>query len=282
MVNEAGGTVAAPTEHSLGRIPGALMHRREPTVAILDPTYGSDIESTHLSVSLLDVMIMRLSKAQGENQPVLQGNLAHMATGQVLNAEKPLLLPPEVVASMLQLKTDPEHYLRVKRDKITSVAQTYGMSYEQFTFQETADTASGKAYQVRREKLTEIRQESRRRAVLHEAQRIELMGFSSENVRIDYQEQAIPQDATEEVSLLREKMKLGLDSPVAYVMRKDSDLDRTAATQLIQKNLVDYQLLIAWVRALNAPSDADAEDPGQSPQENGGMPDNEDKQVANG
>ena len=40
---------------------------------------------------------------------------------------------------------------------------------------------------------------------------------------MDYQEQALPQDPAEELSLLRDKMKLGLDSPIAYLQRKDSD-----------------------------------------------------------
>lgn len=273
MVDEWGNAVDKPLEHGLKRIPGALLHRREPTVVILDSFHGADIESAHAGVALLNVMIMRLSKAQGENQPILAGNLAAMATGQVANGERPLLLPPEVTASMLNMKTDPDHYLKAKRDKITSVAQTYGMSYEQFTFQETADTASGKAYQVRREKLTEIRLEQRRRAVLHEALVVDLMGFDSDGMRVDYQEQAMPQDAVEKVALLADKMKLGLDSPISYLMREDPDLSRDDAQTLLKKNLADYAGLIQMVRALNMPSGADAANPGNDPTTNGALND---------
>ncbi len=265
MVNAAGGVVAEPEPHGLGRIPGVLLHRREPTTCILDASHGADIESCHLGVALLNVMIMRISKSQGENQPILQGNLAAMATGQVMNGERPLALPPEVVASVLNTKTDSSHYLAVKRDKITSVAQTYGMSYEQFSNTESGD--SGKLYEMRREKLKEIRNESRRRAVMHEGETVTLMGFDSDGMRLDYQEQSMPQDAMEELALVKEKMKLGLDSIVAYLMRKDPDLSRVEALAKIQANLEDYGDLIEWQRQLN--TSADPTEPGKSPQANG-------------
>ncbi len=269
LVDESGVVVAEPLRHDQRRIPAVLMHRREPSTCILDSSHGADIESAHLGVALLNVMIMRLSKAQGENQPILQGNLANMATGQIRDGERPLVLPPEVVASMLNMKTDPDHYLSVKKDKLTSVAQSYGMSYEQYSMSEGADTASGKVYAMRREKLTEIRLESRRRAVVHEAQIVKLIGFVPDGMRVDYQEQAIPSDAVEEISLLRDKMKMGLDSPIDFLMRKDTDLSRDEAQARILSNMRDYAMVIMLVRALNVPADGDAENPGKTPQENG-------------
>ena len=280
MVDREGKFISVPEEHGLSRIPGVLLHRREPVETILDDKHGADIESAHLGASFLNCLIMRLSKSQGERQPVLQGNLAAFAQGQSANGERPLLLPPEVTASVLDTRTDAEHYLQVKKDLIASVAQTYGMSYEQFTLSETT-IASGKEYQARREKLTEIRLEKRRRAVIHEAQTVELMGFESEGMRVDYAEQSIPADAMEELELLDKKMRMGLDSPVAYVQRKDPDKDRKEAIAFISENLADFARLVTAVRALNIPGDADAGNPGQSPQENGGNNDSAPKNGAN-
>lgn len=272
LVDEIGHPTDKPIEHGLGRIPGALLHRREPTTCLLDDSYGADIESCHLGVALLRVMAMRLSKSQGERQPVLQGNLAHLTMGQSMDGENPLQLPPEVTASMLETKTSPEHYLAMIKDKISALGNTYGMSYEQFSMGEGADLASGKVYQLRREKLTEIRQESRRRwASVNEPEVVALMGFDPTGLTLDYQEQALPQDPAEEIALLRERMKLGADSPVTYLQRKDSDLSREAAIQRMQSNLRDYAGLIQWVRALNVPSEGDAAEPGKTPQENGAM-----------
>jgi len=280
LVDETGAMASAPIEHQQKRIPGVLFHRRQPTTCILDSHSGSDIESCHLGVALLNVMIMRLSKSQGERQPVLQGNLAQMTSGQVMNGERPLILPPEVVATMLEMKTDPDHYLAVKKDKIGSLAQAWGMSYEQFVFQETADTSSAKAYSVRRERLTEIRVEQRGRAKVHEGEVVDLIGFDSEGARYDFQEQAIPLDAMESVKLLDEKMRKGLDSPISFLMREDPDLSREDAIALLKSNLRDFSGLVTWVRALNVPANADAANPGQSPQENGA--DNAPKTDANG
>ena len=268
MVDRSGMIVPVPEEHGLGRIPCALLHRREPTTCILDASHGADIESCHLGVALLNVMTMRLAKSQGERQQVLAGNLAQVASGQSMDGERPIVLPPETQLSMLESKTSPEHYLAIKRDKITSVAQTYGMSYEQFSNAETAD--SGKLYELRREKLKEIRNESRRRSVMHEAETAELiLGVPVVDMRVDYQEMSMPQDASEKVSLMREKSKLGLDSPVRFVMREDPDKTREQAIAEIMENQRDYAIVIEMVRALNMPADADAENPGRSPQENG-------------
>lgn len=267
MVDDAGNMVDAPIEHGLERIPAVLFHRREPTTVILDGSHGADIDSCHRGVALLNVMIMRLAKAQGENQPILQGNLAAMATGQVMNGERPLALPPEVVASVLNTKTDPEHYIKTKREKIASTASTYGLSYEQFTNTESGD--SGKAYEMRREKLKEIRGEARRRAVVHENETAELMGFDASNERLDFQEQSLPQDAIEELQLMRDKAGMGLDSPVKYLMRKDPDLSVEEAKAQIAQNQDEFAEVIMKQRALNLPADSTLDQSGASPQVNG-------------
>lgn len=269
LVKEDGSMATTPIEHGLKRIPGVVLHRRKPVDRILDSRAGRDITAAHLAVGLLSIMIMRLAKSQGERQPVLQGNLANVAAGQSMDGEKPLVLPPEVVASMLETRTDPSHYLDAKKDKLSSVAQTYGMSYEQFSYQEGAAIASGKSYQVRREKLTELRLEQVRRSRRDEADVVDLMGYETDGMTVDHQEQAMPSDALEEVQLLDAKMRIGLDSPVKYMMRKDPDLDRPAAIKTINENLADYARLVVLVRALNLPAGADAANPGNDPTLNG-------------
>lgn len=271
LVTLDGEPAAVPIEHGLDRIPAVLLHRREPTERLMEDRHGRDITSAHLGCAVLQVMIMRLSKSQGERQPILQGNLANVLRGQTMNGEGPIILPPEVTASILDTQTNPDHYLAVKRDKLASVAASYGMSYEFLTNGDDGSGASGRSYEVRREKLTELRLEQRRRAVVHEAQVVELMGFAAEGMRVDYQEQAIPQDAAEKIALLKDKMHLGLDSPVDYLMREDPDLDRAAAIKRIDSNLGDWSRLVRKVRALNMPADADAANPGNTPQQNGAI-----------
>lgn len=278
LVDAAGNPTSEPIEHGLGRIPGVLFHKSKPVDRLLDSRPGSDIVSAHLGVGLLNVMIMRLSKSQGERQPVLQGPLAQMAAGQKFDGETPIALPPDVFASMLDSRTDPSHYIEAKREKISAVAQSYGMSYEQFTYAGAAE--SGKAYAVRRQKLTELRNEQRRRALVNERLLVVLLGFSPDGMRVDFQEQTIPLDAAEELSLLRELMKLGLDSPVKYYMRKNPDASRADAIAAIRENLTEYAIVILAVRSLNAPLGGDADNAGQSPQQNGakgGRPANDER-----
>jgi hypothetical protein len=263
--------VENPRKHGLGRIPGFLHHRRKSVTELLDSKSGFDIVSAHLGVALLRVMVVRLAKSQGERQPILQGNLANMAAGQSMNGEKPLLLPPDVVAMMLDSKTTPDHYLSALRDKIAAVAQRYGMSYEQFTNTDTATVASGVAFQVRRQKLTELRNKQRLPARRNERGTADLMGFNGAELTVDHQEQGVPADAAAEIAQLRDETKLGLSSPIKHLMRKDPDLSREDAIEEIRENLRDYGLVVEMYRALNVPEGADASQPGQTAQQNGAM-----------
>jgi hypothetical protein len=270
LVDAAGNTSTEPVKHGLKRIPGVLLHRRKPSDRLLDDRAGRDIISAHLGAGLLEVMAMRLMKSQGERQPILKGNLASMAMGQSMDGEKPLLLPPEVVAEMLDTQTDPDHYMRKKKEKVTSVGATYGLSYEQMMNTDSAEAQSGKVFQMRRLKLTEIRREQARRWLVHERDTTELLDEDPKGARYDFQEQTIPADATEEMGLLKDRVAFGLDSPVKFLQRKNPDLSKQQVLELIDENLQEYQQVIEKVRALNMPSDADANDPGKSPEENGG------------
>ena len=259
-----GDLIGDPIAHGLGRIPGVLFHRRRPVDRLLDCRAGADITSAHLGVVLLEIMIMRLAKSQGERQPVLQGNLANLASGQSMDGERPIVLPPDVIASMLDSKTSPDHYLVAKQDKIDAIEDRYGIPRK-------VDGASdtGQAFIARRLKLTELRNEQRRRARVNEKLVVELMGFDPEGLRVDHAEQMVPADAAEELALLKENVRLGLDSPVAYLMRKDPDLSREEAIAMIQSNVRDWAMTIVWLRALNAPGAGDLNASGDAPTNNG-------------
>lgn len=268
-LDQAGRIIGDPEPHNLGRIPGLLVHRRKPTDALLDQHSGRDIIGAHKAIVFFHLCVLRLAKAQGENQPVLRGILARVAAGQPFDGETPVALPPEVTLEMLNSKTDPDHFLLAIRHWVGSVAQRYGMSYEQVTFQETTDSTSGRAYQVRREKLTEIRQQQKKRWARVERDLMDLLGLGSDGFSVDFAELAVPQDATEEVALLDAKMRLGLDNPVAYIQRKNPDLDANEATAELRKNLTITQKVWDMARAMQTPAAADTQNPGKTAAQNG-------------
>lgn len=268
-LDQAGRIVGSPEPHDFGRIPGVLTHRRKPTQGLLDSTSGRDMFGAHKAVLFLNLCILRLAKSSGENQPILKGILARVAAGQPWNSEIPFALPPEVTMEMLNTKTDPDHFLTAIKHQVGSVAATYGMSYEQFTFQETTDTTSGRAYQVRREKLTEIRNQQKKRWRRVERDLVELLGLDREGFTVDHAELAIPQDAMEEVDLLDKKMRLGLDNPVAFLQRKNPELTPEQAAAELTKNLKLTQKVWDMARAMQTPKNADTQNPGQDAATNG-------------
>jgi len=263
----ASGQIVKQEEHSLGRLPCVLMHAQKPSEhALLRADYGQDIISAHLAVFALNVMTLRLAKSQGERQPIFVGDAMQSASAQSADGERPVCLPPTSQAFMLDSKTSPEHYLMGKKEILSSVGRTYGMSYEMMTL--TSDS-SGKAVEQQRQKLIELRDEQRQRAVIHESMVCELLGFDPSTLTLDFSEQTIAMDAADEVALLSEKVRLGLDSPIKYLMRKDPDLDRDAAEETLNENIDDWARVVVLVRALNAPANGDVTEPGSDPHVNG-------------
>lgn len=269
-LDAAGRMVRPRYEHGLGRLPGFLAHARKPVEKLVEWERGGDITSAHECVAFLNLLALRLAKSQGENQPVLSGDLANMATRQPADGETPLALPPGVTVEMLQSKTDPDHYLKLVKHFIGGVAQTYGMSYEQFTFQETSDTTSGRAYSVRRQKLAEIRSQQARRWRRVERDLVELLGFDATGFLVDYHDPALPTDPGEELDVEEKKWRLGQSNPIDYMRKKNPDIpnDETAG-KILLANIKTTSALWSLLRTQNAPADSDAVDSGKSPEENG-------------
>lgn len=250
-------------EHGLGRLPCVLMHGQEPDArGLLRADYGQDIISAHLAVFALNVMTLRLAKSQGERQPVFVGDAAQNASSQSADGERPICLTPGSQAFMLDSMTSPEHYLLAKRDIKSAVGQTYGLSYAQMSL---TDDTSGKSLEQHREKLKELRDEQRQRGDIHEREICALLGFDPSELSVDFSEQTIAIDANEEISLLKERVKMGLDSCVAYLMRKNPDLSETESVLFLKKNIAYYATWVEMIRALNVPSEGG----GNSPQANG-------------
>ena len=266
MIDETGQPVEKPTEHGLGRIPGVLLHRREPSDRCLDPRPGRDIAAAHRGVCLLNIMLIKLSKEQGEQQPVLQGNLAIGAKNQTADGEIPWVLPPEGTAELLNTVTNPDHLIKVKAEALRSVGMTYGVSYEEET---TATADSAKVYQARREKLSELRTEQTRRAIVNETEVVDLIGSPTDALKVDHREQALPQNPTDAMALLDMRVRLGMDSPIKALMREDPDLEVEDAIALVRENMAEWATVIQVIRALNIPGTATATDPGNDPTING-------------
>ncbi len=187
LVDEQGNPALDGEKHGLGRIPGVLLHRREPSDRALEPRTGRDIAAAHRGVTLLNILMLRLAKTQGEQQPVMTGDLAAVSKGQTADGENPLALPPGVTVEMLNTVTDPSHLQKTKKEILSSVGWTYGLSYEQQSVEETtANAGTAKLWLARREKLLELRTEQTRRALVNEALVMELIGYDPTGMKVDH------------------------------------------------------------------------------------------------
>ena len=257
------GRMASMEEHGLGEIPGLLIHRKKPLHSLLDAHSGRDIVAAHKAVILLNLLMVRLSKSQGENQPVLQGDLARVASNQPMDGETPLGLPPGVDAEVLRTKTDPDHLLKVIRHIIGSVASTYGLSYEQVVTK--TEPESG------RQRLIELRRQQGKVWRRIEKKLFRFLEFDPEGLITDFAELALKDDAKAEFDLFVDKMPKGLDNPVDFLRRQNPELSKDAAWSQFKRNIELNVEAFREMRALNMPEGGDQENPGRTPEENGRM-----------
>ena len=262
-LNGLGRMIGEPQPHDLGEIPGLLIHRKKPTQKLLDADAGRDIVAAHKAVILLNLFIVRLSKSQGENQPVLQGDLARVASNQPMDGETPLGLPPGVDADVLKTKTDPEHLLKVIRHIVGSVASTYGLSYEQVVLKTDEETG--------RQRLIELRRQQGKTWRRIERKVFSFLGVDTDGLITDFAELALKNDARDEFDLFIEKMPKGLDNPVDFIRRQNPELSKKAAWAEFLRNIEINTEAFKKMRALNLPQDGDAQNLGNTPEENGRM-----------
>lgn len=258
-----GKIIGEPEEHRWGRIPGVLVHRASPIDSLLDGDAGDDIIAAHQAVAFLRVLALRLAKSQGEKQPVLSGDLARIAAGQAADGERPLALPPNVEAKVLDTTTSPEHYIKLENQVMGDLAASYDLSLEALVRRSQVD------HMRLHENLTEIRRRQQKRWRRTERDVMELVGFNTRDFSVNFRDPALPMDPQKEFDLYREKSKQGLDDPLAYLMREDPDLDELAAKERLDRHRQIVAEHIEQLAARNLARDADLENPGRTPEANG-------------
>lgn len=115
-------------QHAFGAPPVVFLHRRERWGTFFDDAPGADLEAAQLELSLLNMLALRLLKAQGFNQIHASGDVGNIPKGQPLDEETALVTGEDTTVTILPLKSDAAHYLALF-DKIRlDTGARYGLS----------------------------------------------------------------------------------------------------------------------------------------------------------
>lgn len=267
-------------ENPAGEIPGVLIHRELPDASLLDPDSGEDIVQAHMSVALLNTLMMRGQKT-GTKAPYIRGDTTHMVRGQSLDSDKPTEVPEDTELSTIDLSHDPESLISSARSTIAQTAANYGIPED--VFNQAVRATSGYERDLKLIGLRQRRQDQilvfrdAERDLAEKAARVFPRLNVSERYRFDFDGWAIQfgdvttqVDPKERADIRRNEWRMGMSSPQDAIMQDDPDIqDRAEAGAKIQENLREFSDYISMARKLNVGNSADAEEPGQTAQENG-------------
>jgi len=263
-------------DHGYYRMPFTWAHRTERWGKFFDTTSGADLVAADEQCALLVLLAMRLLKTQGFNQLLVSGDTANISKEQVLDEENALVAGPDVNISKLETKTDAAHYLAMLEGTKLDAAANRGVSKARLN----EDISGYTGFAQQEVGLMEERAEAVKMMQRVEEDLFEVLKMVSidrglpipedATIKIDFPELISKYDRKTELEIADIERKAGLRNFLDDIKRLNPEIRNNSEAEAefvanIKINTEAYQLL----RELNLSSDADAEDPGKSAEENG-------------
>lgn len=273
-----GTPVATLTEASghPGVLPFVAVHARERWGSYWDLQTGKALVAASEYVDLLMALTLNLHKTQGFKQFVAQGATAAMVRDQALSESGVLILPEGVTLALMDLATDAQHYRDTVEFVVQHVAANHGINRERMN-QENKQVADHVGLLERRAEAIRIFRDVELR--LFDLFKIisrgkgELALDEKATLEIDFAEISHKVDREALLRIRKEEKSQGLRSTVDDTLEDEPELegDRKKAMERIDRNMDEEAVVIKRRRELNIPADATADEPGQSPEQNGAM-----------
>lgn len=273
------GTVAP---NPYGEIPAVLVHRELGRDELVDGYSGSDIIAAHFAVVLLNVLMLRGQKV-GTKVPYTRGDTTGLTRGQTLDQAAMTEFPDDVSPGVLDLGHDPQALIQSARTVIAQAAANHGIPED--VFYQKVQASSGDQLELLLMPLRERRDEQvmifrdAERSLAYKASRLlPLMGvepryrFDAHGFSIDYGEIAMPMSPQVKNTYRQAARSLGTRSPIDDIMDDDPDIQtREEAKARLLRNAGERAWWVDIERKLNMPANANAENPGRTPQANGAL-----------
>lgn len=263
-----------------GTMPGLLLHSGYRESSLLDASTGEDMVAAHVSVWLLELMMVKESKSQ-TRQVALLGETGQSARGQAQDSEADLVLGEGVGATTLDRGVDLERFRSASDAIIDQVAANKGIPPSVLRH---AGATSGYEIDLRRIPLEEIREDQieifrdaeRRFAEIQslvvETHALSQYAFTTEGWAIDFAEMKRPLSQKELYDVRRTKRAMGHSDAFLEAQEDNPDFTPEMAFDWVLDRMRSHGLFIDMARVRdNVPADADADNPGQSPEDNGAM-----------
>jgi hypothetical protein len=245
--------------HNVGRLPVVLYSREESEESILDAHSGEDLIDAHLSIALLNILMLKAQKA-GTRQPVFSGDLSTTPLDQAMDEESALQLGEGVTAQTLDLTADPETYIKAGRAVIKQIAANRGIPESVFDLSYQA--TSGFEIELKRAGLMEVRHDQMLDFQMVEEELVEVnaavlsaarhpLAFDPEGFAIDFGEIEI-QDPSSRLDYYAKAEGLDLMTREEMLQRMEPETDADEIKRRIAFNRHQRLMLMVEFQKKNA------------------------------
>lgn len=261
--------------HGLPRMPFLAIHRQERVGGYWDNTTGDDAVAAQLACSLLNVLSIRLLKAQGFNQILVEGDIPAFPKGQILDEEGAVQVPEGTSVNTLALKTDANHYQSLADSIKTDAAANHGISRARLN-QDRAEASSDEGLQEERADAVKIMFA----AELEQFEILKMVSLEHKKYRLspdatmslDFGEWQHRVDEKTMLELWDQKRSMGIACVLDHIKSVNPEIaDDAQAWAELERNLKAETKWVEKKRALEIPKDANAREAGQDPADNGAL-----------
>ncbi|MHA1574017.1 MAG: phage portal protein [Alphaproteobacteria bacterium] len=265
-----------PQPHGYDRMPIVPIHRVERWGAYWDDTSGQDLENAQLSVLLLSALRLKLHKSQGEKQFVIEGDAGPMSKNQTLDGEAPLHVPDGTTLSLLDLRSDANHYTSTIDSTTTTAGANHGLNRERLNAR-TTNPGDDTSLNERRDDIIKVYVD-----VEHEVfdvlkmvsqqhdDPLRVIPMNAKLKRVDFGEIEERYDMKTRLEIWDLLEAKGYRSPIDSIRALNAEIkDESEAKAEIIENMMWRGWIVAQQRELNAPQNTAKDGAGLTPQENG-------------
>ncbi len=232
------------TQHALGVCRWVPIVRSVGRPGFWPGEEGEDLVAAHVAMSMAAVLLLKETKS-ATKQTFFQGEMASTARAQGMDTELPAELGEGVAATTVDMSMDLEVFTRVADHVLERAANAYGMSAALVKHE---GVASADARELMRVPLRELRREQQPIFRRFERRLVQVLAvvvaadapdlaFDPDGFRIDFGESQTPLSQNEELDLFEKERRLGLTNTIAFMQKRNPDLDDDQAEAEVQENI---------------------------------------------
>lgn len=257
--------------------PFVFVRASVPSVGFWDERHCAQLEAAQGAISATLAMALRLVKAQGHTQLLVDGDPANFPKGQVLDPENPIFAGEGNTIATAHNPTDPGNHLKIMEAVQLAAAANYGLNRDHLNATVRAETDLVA--------LLERRQRAVRVMVRAETEGFSVLKAVSAGhkdaakrlgddavLKADFAEISHKVDRAKLLEIWKSEWGMGLSNPLDAI-RSDNPEIRTddEAMKELERNTEAYAKVVELVRKLNIRTDGAPADPSQSSRQNGAM-----------